>query len=233
MVLAAGRGERMRPLTDTCPKPLLQAGGKPLIVWQLERLAAAGCRDVIVNLAHLGALVEEALGDGSTWGLGIRYSREAEALESAGGIALALPSLGHEPFIVINGDVYCDLDLAHLNDAYERLSREPDTLAHLVLVDNPPHHPDGDFGLSGGRPDPDLAPKLTFSGIGVYRPELFRSVVPGRKAKLAPLLVEAMRARSVTAEHYRGFWMDVGTPQRLHDLDRHIRPVARTVEDSR
>ena len=224
MILAAGRGERMRPLTDHTPKPLLEAGGKALIVWQLERLAQAGVRHILVNLAHLGEQIEQALGDGGRWGLSISYSHEGQALESAGGIALALSRLGAEPFLVVNGDVFCDFDLATLQAACERLLRQPSLMAHLVLVDNPEHNPRGDFVLDGGflRPRDD-SPALTFSGIGLYRPALFAAIVPGTKAKLAPLLREAMVDRRVTGEHHRGYWLDVGTPERLAHLDDHLR----------
>lgn len=224
MILAAGRGERMRPLTDHTPKPLLEAGGKALIVWQLERLARAGVRDVLVNLAHLGEQIEQALGDGSRWGLSVSYSHEGQALESAGGIALALKHLGTDPFLVVNGDVYCDFDLATLRTAHDRLLRQPALMAHLVLVDNPEHNPLGDFALDDGflRPRDDAA-ALTFSGIGLYRPSLFAAIVPGTKAKLAPLLREAMVDRRVTGEHHRGYWLDVGTPERLAQLDAYLR----------
>lgn len=222
MILAAGRGSRMRPLTDHTPKPLLRAGGKALIVWQVERLAAAGIRDVVVNLAHLGDQIETALGDGRAWGIRIAYSRETRALESAGGIVLALPMLGDEPFIVVNGDVYCDLDLATLLPVARELGEGERFLAHLVLVDNPPHHPGGDFAFEDGYAIAHGEPRLTFSGIGVYRPALFRGLQPGETAKLAPLLVAAMAARQVTARHFSGYWEDVGTPERLTRLDERL-----------
>ena len=215
MILAAGRGERMRPLTDTCPKPLLPVGGKPLIAWHLERLAAAGFRDVIINHAHLGSLIERELGDGGAWGLSIRYSAEPPgALETAGGIAQAMSMLGTEPFLVINGDVFCDwnpVDLAMADG----------NLAHLVLVPNPTHHPEGDFTLDGSRVgDGGTAqPRFTFSGIGIYRSELFAGIATGTAAKLAPLLRGAMAKNRVSGELYSGRWIDVGTPQRLAELD--------------
>ncbi len=218
MILAAGRGERMRPLTDHTPKPLLEAGGRPLIVWHLERLAAAGYRQVVINHAHLGDQIEARLGDGSRWGLSIRYSREGEgrALETGGGICKALPLLGPDPFLVINGDVWCDLDLASL-------SLPEGDLAYLVLVDNPPHHPAGDFVLSDGRVrDAGAGPRLTFAGIGVYHPALFAGCRPD-PFPLAPLLRQAMAAGRVSGTHCRGTWVDVGTPRRLHDLDRRLR----------
>lgn len=218
MILAAGRGERMRPLTDHTPKPLLQAGGKPLIVWHIERLAQAGFRELVINHAHLGRQIEEALGRGERWGVRISYSDEGEALETAGGIANALPLLGDRPFLVVNGDVYTDYD-------FQRLRSQPmeGVAAHLVLVDNPPQHPAGDFGLADGKLVEQGEERLTFSGIGVYRPEFFASVVPGAKAKLAPLLFAALASGQVTAEHYRGVWVDVGTPERLQALDRTLK----------
>jgi MurNAc alpha-1-phosphate uridylyltransferase len=227
MILAAGRGERMRPLTDRTPKPLLPVGGKPLIAWHLERLAAAGLRDVVINHAHLGHQIEHALGDGSRWGLAIRYSPEPEgALETAGGIANALPLLdSDDPFLVVNGDIFCDWDVARAANALR-----PGDLAHLVLVPNPPHHPHGDFCLQVGRVDAECAPRaaadaqvLTFSGIGIYRPQVFAGIQRGQKAKLAPLLRTAMAQNQVSGELHAGCWIDVGTPQRLDELDRQIR----------
>lgn len=213
MILAAGRGERMRPLTDATPKPLLKAGGKPLIVWHIEKLARAGFRELVINHAHLGGQIESALGAGGRFGVSIRYSPEAEALETAGGVANALPLLGDEPFLVINGDIYCDYDLAGLPRELGGNS------AWLLLVDNPEHHPGGDFVLSEGAVTDEGEHKLTFSGIGLYRPELFASIIRGTKAKLAPLLREQMAMGKVGGEHYRGFWLDVGTPERLQYLD--------------
>jgi len=216
MILAAGRGERMRPLTDTVPKPLLEVGGKPLIVWHIERLAQAGFADLVINHAHLGAQIESYLGDGSLYGVNIRYSPEAEALETAGGIANALPLLGSEPFLVVNGDIYCDIDFAGL------ALGEGDS-AFLVLVDNPPQHPGGDFALAGGKVMAEGERKLTFSGVGLYRPELFAGIAPGAKAKLAPLLREQMELGRVGGSHYEGRWEDVGTPERLRRLDQELR----------
>jgi MurNAc alpha-1-phosphate uridylyltransferase len=234
MILAAGRGERMRPLTDTCPKPLLPVGGQPLIVWHLQRLAAAGFREVIINHAHLGAQIEAALQQGAAWGLTIRYSPEpAGALETAGGIANALPLLGDAPFLVINGDIYCDWDVARAKDVLTA-----NDLAHLVLVANPAHHPAGDFILSDGKvlspplndPDPDgKASQLTFSGIGVYHPALFSTITRGQAAKLAPLLRAAMTAGKVSGEQHHGCWIDVGTPERLAQLDALLRHNSRTL----
>ena len=221
MILAAGRGERMRPLTDTCPKPLLPAGGLPLIGWHLRRLAGAGLRDVVINHAWLGEQIERTLGDGSDWGLSIRYSPEAQALETAGGIAQALPLLGDEPFLVINGDIWCDWNPARARTIAARLEAL-DWLAWCVLVDNPDHHPRGDFLLDGGRLADGEAPRLTFSGIGVYRPALFRSVARGTRAPLAPLLRESAARRRAGAERHDGRWTDVGTPQRLAALDAQL-----------
>ena len=223
MILAAGRGERMRPLTDTVPKPLLAVGGKPLIVWHLEHLARAGLREVVINHAHLGAQIEDALGDGSRWGLAIAYSPEPEgALEAAGGIANALPLLGHdEPFLVINGDIWCDWDVAPAANVLH-----PGDLAYLVLVPNPPQHPQGDFSLHGREVGADAASGgaqiFTFSGIGVYRPQLFAGIRRGERAKLAPLLRTAMKRQRVRGELHGGRWVDVGTPQRLAELDTEL-----------
>jgi len=217
MILAAGRGERMRPLTDHTPKPLLRAGGKPLIVHHIERLAAAGLRDIVINHAHLGGQIEAALGDGSVFGVHIRYSPEGQALETGGGIFRALPLLGPDPFLVVNGDVWTDIDFA-------TLSLGAGDLAHLVLVGNPPHHPKGDFALRNERvlaETLDGAPRLTFSGIGVYRPELFAGCTPGA-FPLAPLLRTAMARGLVAGTHHRGTWIDIGTPERLAELDRML-----------
>jgi MurNAc alpha-1-phosphate uridylyltransferase len=217
MILAAGRGERMRPLTDHTPKPLLQAGGKPLIVYQVERLAAAGLRDIVINHAHLGHRIEAALGDGSRWGIRIRYSPEDKALETGGGIFKALPLLAPGPFLVVNGDVWTDLDFA-------RLQLADGLLAHLVLVDNPPHNSEGDFAIEDGRLSAAACPRYTYSGIGVYHPELFRDCSPGT-FPLPPLLRAAMERRLVSGEHHAGCWLDVGTPERLRELDRTLQPA--------
>jgi MurNAc alpha-1-phosphate uridylyltransferase len=218
MILAAGRGVRMRPLTDTTPKSLLAAGGKALIAWQLEKLARAGFAEVVINHAHLGHLIEAALGDGSRFGLSIRYSAESEALETAGGIALALPMLGAEPFLAINADVYSDYDFS----ALAGLSLD-DRLAHLVLVDNPPQHSRGDFALEAGIVRENGEPMLTFSGIGVYAPRLFGGIPAGAKISLAPLLRKAIAAERVSGEHYRGRWHDIGTVERLQALNLALR----------
>ena len=221
MILAAGRGERMRPLTDTCPKPLLRAGGRALIEWQLLALRRAGFVDVVINHAHLGTMIEQALGDGSHWGLRIRYSPEREALETAGGIANALPLLGEEPFLVMAGDVHTDFDPARALTIAPQM-QAAGLAAWCVLVDNPPHHAQGDFALRDGRLDVDAAPRLTFSGIGVYRAALFDGVFAGTKAPLAPLLREAARRGLAGAEYFGGHWTDAGTPQRLAELDAQL-----------
>lgn len=218
MLLAAGRGERMRPLTDRLPKPLLEAGGKPLVVRLIEQLAAAGLREIVINLAHLGHLLEAALGDGARLGVSIRYSREATALETAGGIANALHLLGGHPFAAINADIYAEYPFAAL-----RRPIADDVLAHLVLVDNPPHHPRGDFALRDGAIANAGATMLTFSGIGVYRPALFAGIEPGTRAPLAPLLRAAAAEGRVTGERYGGRWVDVGTPERLAALEAMLR----------
>lgn len=219
MILAAGRGERMRPLTDDTPKPLLAAGGRPLIDWHLERLAAAGCRRVVINLAWLGEQIAAHVGDGRRWGLEVRLSREGErGLETGGGIARALPLLGDGPFLVINGDVWCDLDPAPL-------LQPPAGLAHLVLVPNPEHNPDGDFGLLGDAVVPAGGEPLTYSGIGVFHPDLFAGH-RGGAFRLAPLLHRAIAAGQVTGQCHRGRWCDVGTPQRLRALDVELRGTA-------
>lgn len=220
MILAAGRGERMRPLTDHTPKPLLCVGGKALIVWHLERLAQAGFSDVVINHAHLGGQIEAALGNGSQWGLSIHYSAEAVALETAGGIAQALPLLGDAPFLVVNGDTYTDIDFAAISHALQ-----PPALAHLLMVDNPVQHPAGDFFYADGRLAASGMRKLTFAGVGIYQPGLFKHIACGQAAKLAPILHEAITRQQVTASHYQGQWHDIGTPQRLHDLDQQLTAV--------
>jgi len=217
MILAAGRGERMRPLTDTTPKPLLPVGGNPLIVWHLEKLAAAGFECVVINHAHLGEQIEQALGDGARWGLEIRYSAEGQgrALETGGGICKALPLLGEGPFLVVNGDLFTDLD-------YGSLAMPEGSLAHLMLVDNPPHHPEGDFRLDAdGRVHAEGEPRLTFSGIGLYRPELFAGCRP-EPFPLAPLLRRWMACGKVSGERFRGRWLDVGTPERYRRLQQEL-----------
>jgi MurNAc alpha-1-phosphate uridylyltransferase len=214
MILAAGRGERMRPLTDVKPKALLEVRGKALIVRLIEALARSGIREMVINHAHLGSMIEAALGDGNRFGAEIRYSHEPEALETAGGIAQALPLLGTEPFIAVNSDIFCDFDFSSL--VGRRLGPH---LAHLVLVANPPHHPAGDFLLIGTQVAEGGKSRLTFSGIGVYRPELFAGIRSGSKAQLAPLLRTTMTRGLVSGEMHRGTWHDVGTPERLSALN--------------
>jgi len=216
MILAAGRGERMRPLTDTLPKPLLLAGNKRLIEYHLEKLKTAGINDVVINHAWLGDKIEQYLADGASYGLNIQYSAESEALETAGGIIQALPLLGTDPFLVINGDIYTEYDFSSLPSTLS-------SMAHLVLVDNPIHHQEGDFSLSesynvmlNGKS------KLTFSGIGLYRPEIFQSYKKGKRA-LAPVLREMMQQEQVTGEYYQGIWHDIGTPERLSELDLYLK----------
>lgn len=213
MILAAGRGERMRPLTDHTHKSLLPIAGKPLIVWHIEKLAAAGVTELIINHAHLGQQIIDALADGDRWGVRIHYSAEGEgqALETGGGIYKALPLLGEEPFLVVNSDVFTDLD-------YAALSLPAHCLASLVLVDNPPHHPQGDFLLSGIQVTDEDGARLTFSGIGVYHPSLFAGCRAGA-FPLAPLLRQAMQTGKVCGIHYTGPWVDVGTPERYRLLN--------------
>lgn len=210
----------MRPLTDHTPKPLLEVAGKPLIVWHIENLVRAGICELVINHAHLAAQIENALGDGSRFGARIQYSAEAKALETAGGIAYALHLLGKEPFAVINGDIFCDYDFARLKERAAGLI-DSDDAAHLVLVNNPAQHPNGDFGLQHQRVT-DSSPKLTFSGIGIYQPALFKDIPRGSIAPLAPLLRAQITLGRVSGEHHQGLWVDVGTPQRLAELDSQV-----------
>lgn len=217
MILSAGRGKRLRPLTDRTPKPLIRVGERRLIEIHLQRLRDAGFERLIINLAHLGDRIREALGDGSRYGLRILYTQEPPgALETGGGIRNALPLIAGDAFLVINGDVLTDFPFAELR---QRLLDD----AHLVLVDNPPHHPEGDFTLHAGRvgEKPANAPGLTYSGIGVYRRQLFESLEPGR-FPLAPLLREAIRRGRVSGRHYRGSWLDVGAPERLAEARARV-----------
>ena len=214
-VLAAGRGERMRPLTDHTPKPLLPVAGKPLIEWHLERLAAAGFREVVINLGWLGARIPEVLGDGRRWDLRLRYSDEGwPALETGGGLFRALPLLGAEPFLLVNGDVWCDADFAALAARGLRAAE----LAHLLLVANPPQHPRGDFALGADGRVTEGEPRLTYSGIGLLHPRLFEGCSDGA-VPLAPLLRSAMAAGAVSGDRHEGRWVDVGTPERLAALE--------------
>lgn len=221
MILAAGRGERMRPLTDNTPKPLLTVRGRPLIEWVIAALVAAGIRDLVINHAHLGQALAAALGDGSRYGVSIRYSPEREALETAGGIARALPLLGEQPFIAVNADLYCDYNFASLAKRGDASFAAGDNLAHLVLVANPDHHPQGDFALRDGQVALEGMPSemFTFAGIGLYNPRLFSGIPDGQKAGLAPLLRKAMAAGRVSGERHAGVWHDVGTPERLAALN--------------
>jgi len=229
MIFAAGRGERMRPLTDSCPKPLLRAGGKPLIEWQIERLAAAGYTTIVINHAWLGERIEAALGDGSCWGVALRYSPEPEALETAGGIAHALPLLETrgEPtvFVAVSGDVYTDFDYARLDARAAALAAQPEPGMHLVMVPNPPFHPAGDFALTDdGRLslDDGLA-RQTFGNIGVYDTRMFRDLPRGAKRALTPYYRDAIARRHASGELYRGTWENVGTPAQLAALDEALR----------
>ncbi len=214
MLLAAGRGERMRPLTDERPKPLLEVGGKALIVYLVEALVAAGYQELVINLAYRGEQIEAALGDGSRYQACIRYSHEREALETGGGIHQALPLLGAEPFLVVNTDVWSDFPFA-------KLPREPVGLAHLVLVENPSYRADGDFSLDHERVSNWSPWALTYSGIGVYRPELFEAC-RGGAFRLGPLLRQAANKGQLAGESYGGNWWDVGTPERLYALDKYL-----------
>lgn len=218
MILAAGRGERMRPLTDHTPKPLLQVGGQALIEYHVKALVNAGITEIVINHAWLGQQIEQKLGDGKLYGASICYSPESpKALETAGGIIQALPLLaagGGDPFIVINGDIWCDYSVS-------QLIREPAGLAHLVMVNNPEHNPQGDFALNGKVLAVEGVNKFTFSGIGVYRPELFAGLSEGVRP-LAPLLRKAMQQEQVTGELYQGQWYDIGTPERLKELDERL-----------
>jgi MurNAc alpha-1-phosphate uridylyltransferase len=214
MILAAGRGERMRPLTDSMPKPLLPVAGKPLIVHHIERLAKAGYREIVINHAYLGEMIEARLGDGEPWGVAINYSAEGQALETGGGILHALPLLGESPFLVINGDIWCDMELAQLNIAAM-------DLAHLVMVPNPQHNPQGDFYLHQRRLSEQQGDKFTFSGIGIYHPQLFSGCRAG-PFPLAPLIRQAIIQNRVSAELHQGLWIDVGTPERLAELEQAL-----------
>ena len=217
MILAAGRGERLRPLTDTVPKPLVVAGGKPLVEWHLQRLAAAGIREIVINVSHLAHAIEAHLGDGRRWGLSIAYSREPQALETAGGIAQARPLLGDAPFLLVNADVWCDADLG-------RLARAPlaTDAAHLLLVRNPDFRPQGDFSLAGGRVGNDAAPRYTYSGLALVAPRLVDGIAAGTGAPLGPLLRAAASRGELSGTLHEGAWSDVGTAERLAALDAQL-----------
>lgn len=219
MILAAGLGNRMRPLTLTTPKPLLKVGGKALIVWHIEALKKAGIREIVINTAWLGHKLHEALGDGSAYGVHIDWSDESEPLETAGGIQKALPLLGSEPFLLVNGDVWLSYDFSRL--IKKDLAH---LLAHLVLVDNPPQHPQGDFAFERDGQSlilPQGEDKYTFAGVSVLSPQLFADLPVG-KAPLAPLLRQAIEQGLVSAEYHAGAWVDVGTPERLQALDEQL-----------
>jgi len=217
MLLAAGRGERLRPLTDEVPKALVEAGGKPLIVWHLERLARAGLAEAVINVSHLGERIVERLGDGARYGLRLHYSRERERLETAGGIANARRLLGEEPFLLVNADVYCECDFSRLMQ-----TQLDQRVAHLVLVPNPPHRAKGDFSLRDGAIGNEAAPRYTYAGVAVMRVSLVDPVKPGEKAPLAPLLYDAAARGLIGGELYEGLWQDVGTIERLAELEKTL-----------
>ncbi len=222
MILAAGRGNRMRPLTDRTPKPLLEVGGQALIEYHLFALAAAGVDHVVINLGYLGAMIRSRLGDGRRFDLDIQYTEEGEStLETGGGILKALPLLGHGVFLVVNGDVWCDYP-------FKPRALARDDLAHLILIDNPPHHPQGDFFIDHARLSLERGERLTFSGIGYYRPALFANCNPGA-FPLAPLLQKAAAHGRISAEHYQGAWFDVGTHERLHVLHAWLKNRTREI----
>lgn len=214
-MLAAGRGERLRPLTDHVPKPLLMAGRRTLIEWQIERLVRAGIEEIVVNVAHLADEIERSLGDGARLGARVCYSREPVALETAGGIAQALPLLGEAPFLAVNADIYCDYQYSR---SLAVAREQAPWLAHLVLVDNPDHHLQGDFGLDGHMVRNESPTRFTFSGIGVYHPRMFAAIQPGERRALGPLLRELVARGEVHGEHFGGLWMDIGTAERLAKL---------------
>jgi MurNAc alpha-1-phosphate uridylyltransferase len=224
MILAAGRGERMRPLSDATPKPLLEAGGKTLIAWQIEALARAGFRDIVINVSHLAAQFAAALGDGAALGVSLRWSVEPEALETAGGIATALPLLPPGPGLVVSGDLWTAFDYATLVPYMEAMAADPGApRAHLVMVPNPAYHPEGDFALREGYLAPDGGPRLTFGNIAVYDTSLFRELPRGARLKLLPYLQRWIAQRQVTGARYDGPWANVGTPEELAALDRDLR----------
>ena len=222
LILAAGRGERMRPLTDATPKPLLAAGGRALIDWQLASLARAGVRRVVINHAHLGERLEAAVGDGSRWGIRVDWSREGTALETAGGIAKALALLGDEPFLVVSGDIYTDYDYSRLEAVAAAIARDPGRrAAHFVLVANPSWHPGGDMALEGGLVRREGA-RLTYANIAVFHPALFADIAPGMHLRLFPWAYRFVDEGRVTGELFGGDWENVGTPAQLAALDRRL-----------
>ncbi|MBI5922849.1 MAG: nucleotidyltransferase family protein [Betaproteobacteria bacterium] len=221
MILAAGRGERMRPLTDTCPKPLLCVAGKPIIVWQIERLVAAGITELVINHAHLGKQIESALGDGSRYGARIAYSAEETALETAGGVVQALHLLHDAPFLVVSADIYAECDYRELVDSAADLA--DGSLAYLWMVANREWHPQGDFALIDGFLRATGEPRLTYSNLGIYRPEFFAGVVPGTRLPLRPLLDRAIAVGKVRGACYEGLWENIGTPEQLNQFNEHLR----------
>ncbi len=222
MLLAAGRGERMRPLSDRIPKPLLEVGGKPLIAWQIERLAKGGFADLVINHAHLGSMIEDALGDGRRFGVRIRYSAEGQALETAGGIVNALPLLGDQPFAVISSDIYTEFDYGSLAPRLRALADGDEAIAHFVLTDNPPFHPQGDMGLIDGRVTLN-PPRLNYGNIAVLHPRIFHGIHRGTKMKLFPPLFNYVEQGKISGEYYRGRWFNIGTPEQLAALDRLLK----------
>ncbi|RDU99819.1 N-acetylmuramate alpha-1-phosphate uridylyltransferase MurU [Trinickia dinghuensis] len=234
MIFAAGRGERMRPLTDTRPKPLLEAGGKPLIVWQIERLAQAGFTTIVINHAWLGEQIEQMLGDGARYGVQIAYSAETEALETAGGIAKALPLLEADGcarvFAAVSGDVFCDFDYARLREPAARVAASEQPRMHLVMVPNPPFHPRGDFALDGtGHLSLEGETRYTFGNIGVYDTRMFHALAPGERRALTPYYRETIASGLASGELYEGRWENVGTPDQLRALDAALRGAGRAV----
>ncbi|HEV8094832.1 MAG TPA: nucleotidyltransferase family protein [Burkholderiales bacterium] len=213
MILAAGRGERLRPLTDRMPKALVDAGGKPLLAWHLERLRRAGVREVVINVSHLASQITERFGNGAEYGLAIRWSHEPQALETAGGIVQALALLGAEQFLLVNADIWCDYEFSGLRN--HKLGSH---LAHLVLVPNPPHHLKGDFSLNGDSVGGGPAPRYTYAGIAVLSPEIVTGIRPGDKVPLGPMLIAAAARGAITGELHRGVWKDIGTAERLAAL---------------
>lgn len=221
MILAAGRGERMRPLTDTLPKPLLKVDGRALIEYHISALKDAGIKDILINTSWLGDIIPEYLGDGAYWGVNLTFSHEEVALETAGGIRKALDFFGDEPFVVVNGDIWTEFDFELLN--------KPKAKAHLVLVPNPEQHPNGDFGLDNGTVLAQNETQYTFSGIGVYQPEIFKDLVIDEPAALAPILRELMQKQEVTGQLYQGEWRDIGTPERLKALNKTFEKKIKTI----
>lgn len=221
MILAAGRGERMRPLTDTLPKPLLKVDGKALIEYHIQELKSAGIKEILINTAWLGEIIPEYLGDGAYWGVNLTYSHEETALETAGGIRKALSFFDDEPFVVVNGDVWTDFDFSLLT--------KPKAKAHLVLVPNPEQHPNGDFGLDNGTVLAQSETQYTFSGIGVYQPEIFADLELNKAEPLAPILRKLMEKQEVTGQLYQGQWRDIGTPERLEALNKEFQKPIKTI----